>query len=184
MLTGTLGPIVSAAVAVQPGLGWRWTQYLTGILQAVTLLIGLIFIDETYPPKLLVAKASQLRHETGNWALHAKFEEWNVTIGDLAQKFLLRPIQLLCTPICFLIALYASFCYGILYMQLGGIPFIFREIRGWNQVPATLPFLCIMIGAFLGAIANTYNQILYNKAYHAAGDRAIPEKRLPPMMVG
>jgi hypothetical protein len=23
------------------------------------------------------------------------------------------------TPICFLVALYASFCYGILYMQLG-----------------------------------------------------------------
>ena len=26
----------------------------------------------------LVAKARRLRHETGNWALHAKFEEWDV----------------------------------------------------------------------------------------------------------
>jgi hypothetical protein len=145
--------------------------------------MGVIFIDETYPPKLLVSKAFQLRHETGNWALHAKFEEWNVNISDLVQKFLLRPIQLLFTPICALIALYASFCYGILYMQLGGIPFIFREIRGWKPVPASLPFLCIMIGAIFGAMANTYNQLLYNKAYHAAGNRPIPEKRLPPMMV-
>lgn len=88
------------------------------------------------------------------------------------------------TPICFLVALYASFCYGILYMQLGGIPIIFGEVRGWKQLPATLPFLGMLLGAFLGGAANVYNQLLYNKAYRAAGNRAVPEKRLPPMMVG
>lgn len=179
-----IGPIVSAAVVVQSDLGWRWTEYLTGILQAFVLVLGLIFIDESYPPKLLVYKARRLRHETGNWALHAKFEEWDVSIKELAKKFLVRPIQLLMTPICFLVALYASFCYGILYMQLGGIPIIFGEIHGWKQFVATLPFLCVFIGAVLGALANIYNQTLYNKAYHAAGNRAVPEKRLPPMMIG
>ncbi|KAF2742852.1 MFS general substrate transporter [Sporormia fimetaria CBS 119925] len=180
----SLGPIVSAAVVVQPNLGWRWTEYLTGILQAFVLFIGVVVIDETYPPALLVKKAQRLRHSTGNWALHAKFEEWDVSIKELAQKFLVRPFQLLGTPICLLVALYASFCYGILYMQLGGIPIIFGEIRGWKQLPASLPFLCILLGAFLGAGANTYNQLLYNKAYRAAGNRAVPERRLPPMMVG
>ncbi|KAK7433011.1 hypothetical protein QQZ08_000482 [Neonectria magnoliae] len=179
-----LGPIVSAAVVQDPSLGWRWTEYLTGILQAAVLVIAVIFIDESYPPILLVYKARRLRHDTGNWALHAQFEEWDVNVKQLAQKFLLRPIQLLCTPICFLVALYASFCYGILYMQLGAIPIIFGEIRGWTPFVSTLPFLCILVGAFLGCVANVYNQLLYNKAYHAAGDRAVPEKRLPPMMVG
>ncbi|KAL3958065.1 hypothetical protein ACCO45_008643 [Purpureocillium lilacinum] len=167
-----------------PLLGWRWTEYLTGILQAAILLIAIIFIDESYPPKLLVYKARRLRHESGNWALHARFEEWDVSVGELARKFLVRPVQLLLTPICFLVALYASFCYGILYMQLGAIPIIFGEHRGWGQLVATLPFLCIMIGASIGCGLNVYNQILYNKAYHAAGDRAVPEKRLPPMMLG
>ncbi|KAF7557058.1 hypothetical protein G7046_g6116 [Stylonectria norvegica] len=179
-----LGPIVSAAVVAQPNLGWRWTEYLTGILQAFVLLFALIFIDESYPPKLLVFKARRLRHETGNWALHAKFEEWDVSVAQMAKKFLLRPIQLLCTPICFLVALYASFCYGILYMQLGAIPIIFGELRGWGTFVASLPFLCILIGAIMGCLANVYNQTLYNKAYHAAGNRAVPEKRLPPMMFG
>jgi len=179
-----LGPIVSAAVVVQPSLGWRWTEYLTGILQSFILVIAIIFIDESYPPKLLVYKARRLRHETGNWALHAKFEEWDVSIAGLAEKFLVRPIQLLGTPICFLVALYASFCYGILYMQLGAIPIIFGEIRGWQLLPAELPFLSILVGAILGCGANVYNQTIYNKAYHAAGDRAVPEKRLPPMMFG
>jgi DHA1 family multidrug resistance protein-like MFS transporter len=179
-----LGPIVSAAFVANPSLGWRWTEYFTGILQAAILLIDIIFIDECYPPKLLIYKARRLRHETGNWALHTKFEEWDVSIKELSKKFLVRPIQLLLTPICFLIALYASFCYGILYMQLGGIPIIFRELRGWPAVSSTLPFLGILIGAIIGCSINAYNQILYNKVYHAAGNRAVPEARLPPMMLG
>ncbi|UPK95344.1 hypothetical protein LCI18_006279 [Fusarium solani-melongenae] len=179
-----LGPIVSAAVVQEPSLGWRWAEYLTGIVQVIFLILAVIFVDESYPPRLLVYKARRLRHETGNWALHAKFEEWDVSISQLAQKFLVRPVQLLSTPICFLVALYASFCYGILYMQLGAIPIIFGEIKGWGLLVSELPFLCIFIGAVLGCGANVYNQLLYNKAYHAAGDRAVPEKRLPPMMVG
>ncbi|KAL1603260.1 hypothetical protein SLS59_004356 [Nothophoma quercina] len=179
-----LGPIVSAAFVSNPSLGWRWTEYFTGIIQGAMLLIDIIFIDECYPPKLLVYKARRLRHETGNWALHAKFEEWDVSFSQLCRKFLVRPVQLLMTPICFLVALYASFCYGILYMQLGGVPIIFAELRGWPAVSSTLPFLGIFLGACFGCGINSYNQTLYNKAYHAAGDRAVPEKRLPPMMLG
>ncbi|KAI4929642.1 uncharacterized protein J4E92_005307 [Alternaria infectoria] len=179
-----LGPIVSAAFVANPSLGWRWTEYFTGILQATILFIDIIFIDECYPPKLLVYKARRLRHETGNWALHTKFEEWDVSIKELSKKFLLRPLQLLMTPICFLVALYASFCYGILYMMLGGIPIIFGEMRGWPAVSATLPFLGILVGAIIGCSINAYNQLLYNKVYRAAGNRAVPEARLPPMMLG
>lgn len=65
-------------------------------------------------------KARRLRHETGNWALHAEHEEWDVGLKELAEKYLIRPFQLLMTPICFLVALYASFVYGILYLGLGG----------------------------------------------------------------
>lgn len=180
----TVGPIVSAAVAVQPGYGWRWTEYITGMLQASVLLMAVIFVDETYPPRLLVWKAARLRHESGNWALHAKFEEWDVSIEELARKFLVRPVQLLCTPICFLVALYASFCYGILYMQLGAIPIIFYEVRGWPFVSSELPFLALCLGTITGAGINIANQLNYNKSYHAAGDHAVPEKRLPPMMLG
>jgi DHA1 family multidrug resistance protein-like MFS transporter len=144
----------------------------------------MIILDESYPPMLLVYKARRLRHETGNWALHAKHEEWDVSVKELSQKFLIRPFQLLGTPICFLVALYASFCYGILYMQLGAIPIIFEETRHWPSVSSTLPFLSILIGAILGCAANVYNQRIYNVYFHLAGDRAVPEKRLPPMCVG
>jgi hypothetical protein len=186
MLTSQLppGPVVSTILAQQPSLGWRWTEYLTGIIQAAVLLIGIIFIDESYPPLLLAEKAQKLRHETGNWALHARIEEWQISFSQLARKFLVRPIFILGTPICFSMTLYASFVYGILYMQLGAIPIIFHEIRGWHPIVAALPFLSIIIGASMGCATNIYNQFRYNKAYHAAGKRAVPEMRLPPMILG
>ena len=80
------------------------------------LLLDVLVLDETYPPVLLVTKARRLHHETGNWALHARHEEWDVSLKELANKFLMRSFRLLATPICFLVALYASFCYGILYL--------------------------------------------------------------------
>ena len=82
----------------------------------VILLIDLFVLDESCPGVVLVYKARQLRLETGNWALHAKHEEWNVTFSSLAHKYLIRPFQILVTPICFAMALYASFVYGILYL--------------------------------------------------------------------
>ncbi|KAK3985287.1 major facilitator superfamily domain-containing protein [Cladorrhinum sp. PSN332] len=179
-----LGPIVSSALVAEPELGWRWTQYLAGIMQGVILLVCILCVDESYPPRLLVEKAQRLRIETGNWGLHAKFEEWDVSIGELASKFLIRPVQLLATPICLLMAIYSSFCYGILYMQLGSIPIIFGEERGWSRVVATLPFLSLLIGCILGCGINLYNQKTYNEAFRAAGNQSLPEKRLAPMMVG
>ena len=80
------GPIVGAALVVQPSLRWRWTEYLTGIIQLAILVLDILVLDETYPPRLLVYKARRLRHQSGNWALHAKFEEWDVSIQELANK--------------------------------------------------------------------------------------------------
>lgn len=41
-----------------------------------------------------------------------------------------RPFQMLLTPICFSVALYASFVYGILYANLAAFPTEFEEERG------------------------------------------------------
>jgi MFS transporter, DHA1 family, multidrug resistance protein len=175
------GPIVGAAFVVQPSLGWRWTEYFTGIISLAIVVLDVIFIDESYPPKLLVYKARRLRHQSGNWALHAKFEEWDVSFSELARKFLIRPFQLIMTPICGLVCLYNSFCYGILYMNLGAIPIIFEENRGWKPVPGELPFLSLLVGVIGGASVNVWNQFRYNRKAHG---QVVPELRLIPMMGG
>lgn len=179
----TLGPIIGGAV-VQSYLGWRWTEYLTGIFQLSILALDLLVLEETYPPVLLVYKARRLRFEGGNYALHATHEEWDVSISELAHKYMVRPFNMLGTPICLAMATYASFVYAFFYAQLAAFPVVFQEIRGWGQVTGSLPFLALLVGILIGAAANIINQSFYLRAYVAAKNRPVPEARLPPMMGG
>jgi len=148
------------------------------------LVLDVIILDESYPPALLVKKAQRLRHETGNWALHARHEEWDVSLKELFNKFGMRPFQLLATPICFLMALYASFVYGILYLCLAAFPIQFAENRGYGPVVSELPFLAILLGTIIGGCANILNNRFYTKRFRANNNRPVPEARLPPMMFG
>ncbi|KAF5874273.1 putative mfs multidrug protein [Botrytis fragariae] len=79
----TIGPIVGGAIT-SSYLGWRWTEYITGIMQMAVLLLGALVLNETYPDALLVAKARRLRHDTGNWALHARHEERSFSFREMA----------------------------------------------------------------------------------------------------
>ncbi|KAI9832244.1 MAG: hypothetical protein M1819_004422 [Sarea resinae] len=178
-----LGPIIGGAV-VQSYLRWRWTEYLTAIWMFFILILDVLILDESYPPVLLVYKARRLRHESGNWALHARHEEWDVSLRELATKYLVRPFQMLLTPICFLVALYASFVYGIVYLNLASFPIVFQEHRGWNPLVGSLPFLALLIGILFGAVVNILNQGFYISRLKANNGRPVPEARLPPMMIG
>ncbi|KAJ6095353.1 hypothetical protein N7486_006099 [Penicillium sp. IBT 16267x] len=153
---------------------------ITGMIMALSFVLGMIFLDESYPPVLLVYKSRQLRPRSGNWALHAQHEEWDATLSELASKYLVRPFQLLMTPICVAVALYASFVYGILYLSLASFPIEFQELRGWNALVGALPFLALLVGILLGAVVNMVNQRFYSRRFQAK----VPEARLPPMMIG
>ncbi|KAG9244730.1 major facilitator superfamily domain-containing protein [Calycina marina] len=179
----TLGPVVGGAI-VNSYLGWRWTEYVTGIMMMLFLILDVIILDESYPPALLVFKARRLRHETGNWALHAEHEEWDVGFVEIADKFLMTPFRLLVTPICFLVALYASFVYGIVYLCLGAIPIAFAQGRGWGPVVSELPFLALLMGVVIGGGLNILNNKFYIRAFEKNDNKPLPEARLPPMMGG
>ncbi|KAF7901290.1 hypothetical protein EAF00_003511 [Botryotinia globosa] len=179
----TMGPIVGGAIT-SSYLGWRWTEYITGIMQMAVLLLGALVLNETYPDALLVAKARRLRHDTGNWALHAKHEERSFSFREMVNKFLMRPFRLLGTPICFLMVLYASFVYGILYLCLAAIPVQFALARGYGPVTSELPFLALLLGTIFGGTANILNNKFYTRKFEANDNQPAPEARLPPMMIG
>lgn len=178
-----LGPIIGGAF-IQTNVSWRWAEILTGIFITVVWVLDILILDESYPPVLLVYKARRLRISTGNWALHAKHEEWEVSLKEMIHKFGIRPFQMLATPICFAVALYASFVYGILYANLASFPIEFEGERGWNPLVGALPFLGLLIGILIGGGANILNAKFYAKKFHANGNKPVPEARLPPMMIG
>lgn len=96
----------------------------------MVLILDVFFLHKSYAPVLLVYKAQKFRYQSGNWALHAKHEEWDLSVNGLAQKYLVRPFQLLGRPICSLMVLYAAFAYTILCANLASFPVSFQEIRG------------------------------------------------------
>ncbi|GJC90388.1 efflux pump bik6 [Colletotrichum liriopes] len=179
------GPVVGGAlVQTQGSMGWRWTQYVTGIYMATIFALDVLLLDESYAPALLVAKAKQMRHQTRQWAWHAQHEERDPTIKEMTKKFMLRPLQLLGTPIGFLFSLHSSFVYSIVYLNLGAFPIVFQEIRGWNPFIGSLPFLALLVGITFGAAINFKSQAYYRTCMAANKGVAVPEARLPPMMIG
>ncbi len=180
----TLGPIVGAAI-VSSKLGWRWTEYITAIWVFCILTLDLLFIQETYVPKILSQKAARLRKSTRNWALHSKFEENSPTFSEIMEKHMGRPVKMLFTePILMCICFYASFVFGILYLSIAAFPIIFQQERGWSPLIGSLPFLAMFFGIICSGGINALNQKFYIRKFHANNNRPIPEARLPPMMIG
>lgn len=115
-----IGPEIGAimgAVLVESPLGWRWTAWTSLILGAVFSLIGFFILPETYLPVLEQRQARRLRREKKQWALHAKMDESSVSFKDFAVRYLTRPMAMLCLePILFLMTMYISFVFGLVYL--------------------------------------------------------------------
>ena len=181
----TIGPLVGAAATVSPGLGWRWTEYIEAIWVASVLILALATMPELYPPVLLKRKAQRLRKETGDNRYWHPHESQKINLENALSKYLSRPARMLITePMVTCVAIYASFVYGVLYMTLVMFDIVYRELRQWDLVLSTLPFLAIMIGVIAAVFINLANQPRYARAVEKNKGRAVPEARLPPMAVG
>lgn len=87
-------------------------------------------------------------------------------------------------PMVTCIALYASFVYGLLFLTLEVFPIVFEEHRHFGLVVSTLPYLGLFVGVLFATLINLANQPWYRKAVQSNKGRAVPEARLPPMIVG
>ncbi|RPB16476.1 MFS general substrate transporter [Morchella conica CCBAS932] len=185
VFSGPLIAPIAGGFITESYLGWRWTEYTTAIMGFVALFLNIFFLEETYPPVILVAKASELRRLTRNWGIHAKQEEIEVNFKELISKNFGRPLKLLFSePIIFLLSLYTAFIYGILYIFLTAYPIVFREIRGYTLGVAALPYLGMVIGMILGGLMVIAFQPWTNKRMRANNNVPIPEDRLVPAIIG
>lgn len=115
-----MGPLMAPFIGgfiTESYLGWRWTMYISSFMGFLTFALLLFFLEETYPPVVLINKAAELRRRTKNWGIHAKQEEIEVDFKELIVKNVSRPMRILFTePIVLLITIYMSFIYGLLYL--------------------------------------------------------------------
>lgn len=179
-----VAPVVGGFI-VNSYLGWRWVQYITGIMGSLGLVLDVFLYEETYHPIILARKARELRRRTGNWGIYAPHETVELDIHDIVTKNLVRPLQmLLVEPILLLLTIYTAFIYGILYLCLEAYPLIFTQY-GFKGGVTELPYLSLMIGEMIACfISIFFFEPMYSRRMHAGGNKIIPENRLPPMMLG
>lgn len=187
-LTVFMGPLLAPFIGgfvVDSYLGWRWTQYLVAIMASAALILDVFFLDETYPPIVLIEKAAELRRRTRNWGIHAKQEEIEVDFRELVSKNFSRPIKILISePIVLLLSIYMAFIYGLLYLFMTAYPIVFQQIHGFNKGVGGLPYFGMAIGELIAGIFIIAMQPSYNKKLEANNNIPVPEWRLPPAIIG
>lgn len=187
-MTVFTGPLLAPFIGgfiVESYLGWRWTMYIASFMGWLAFGLDLLFMNETYPPVVLVEKAAELRRRTLNWGIHAKQEEIEVDFRELIQKNFTRPMWLLfLEPIVTLLSIYMAFIYGLLYLFLTAYPLVFMGVHRFNAGQSGLAFFGMIIGQLLAGISVLLTQPSYQRKLAANNGIPIPEWRLPIVIAG
>ncbi|OWB82485.1 hypothetical protein B5S33_g1111 [[Candida] boidinii] len=162
---------------------WRIPLYFSGLVDLALLAVALSTIKETYEPVLLQRYAKDYRIRTNNWAIHVKHDMWKLNREEIISVHLFRPFAMLMTPIILVIALFASYVYGLFYISITSFSEAFYLTRGWEGTIATLPNIALFLGVISGCVGNMLWANEYGKKVQLNGGLAIPEERFPIMMM-
>lgn len=86
--------------------------------------------------------------------------------------------MLVLDPIVLFLGILLAFVYGLLYLFLTAYPIVYQQIHGFNPGVGSLPYLSMMVGQFLSALAMILYQPWFYPKVKANNGRAMPEWHL------
>ncbi|KAL2408158.1 MFS-rype transporter paaT [Exophiala dermatitidis] len=177
-----IGPLAGGFLG--DAAGWRWLYWIQLILSGLCWLVLTFTIPETYAPSILDKRAKKLRKETGDMRYVTEKDIDARPIGEQLRIFLIRPLQLLfLEPIVFLISLYMSVLYGLLYMFFVAYPIVYVNGKGWSEGSTGLMFIPLAVGVIVSAgLSPLVNKHYLSLCAKAPGGKPPAEARLIPMM--
>ncbi|KAH8424304.1 MFS transporter [Aspergillus melleus] len=180
-----LAPTIGGFIIMNDSLGWRWTQYIPGILGGASFISLLLFHDESYVPVLLSQKAARLRHETKDWSIHAEHDELDISLNSIFHNYLALPLKMLALdPIILCMCTFGAFVYGLLYLFLTAYPIIFQQIHGMTPGVGGLPFIGVVVGQLLAGVVMFLGSPRMARQIKANGGQMVPEWLLPMAIPG
>ena len=184
LLGPAVGPIAGGFIAEKST--WRWVFWATSIVDVGIQVMGLFFLRETFPPKILGVKAKKLRKETGNTALHTEWESPDRTPMKILKVALIRPFRLLGTqPIVQALSCYMAYLYGLMYLVLSTFPTVWENVYHESVGIGGLNYVSLGVGFFLGTqICAPINDRIYRRLKKRNNNIGRPEFRVPLMVPG
>jgi multidrug resistance protein len=150
-----IGPIMGGFIAQRTD--WRWCFWVL-FIAAVVISTGIWILNpETNPVVLIEWKTAKLRKETGNTELQNVYTKdkpaEELTRRNILLQGLVRPLKLLFTsPIVFLLSLYVSFIFGLLYLIFTTVTEVFITVYGWSPEMCGLAYLGVGVGSMAAII--------------------------------
>lgn len=164
---------------------WRWIYWCFLIIAGFFYIIFVISVPETQHSTILKRRAKKLRRDTGDERYRSIAELKVKTFKQICNDSLLRPFVLLGELIIFLITLYMSVIYGLLYMFFFAYPMVYGEGKGWSDSMVGVMFIPIGVGVVISALIAPFVNRDYNRraqVYRDRGELPPAELRLIPMM--
>lgn len=150
---------------------------------AGVMWIASSLVPETYAPVILKKRAKRLRKETGNPKIMTEQEAQSMSLKELIQSCLIRPLYFAVTePVLDLMCFYVCLIYSLLYAFFFAYPVIFGELYGYNDAYIGLMLIPILIGACLALVTTPILERKYVALTHKR--KPTPEDRLIGAMVG
>ncbi|KAJ5482311.1 hypothetical protein N7475_001123 [Penicillium sp. IBT 31633x] len=180
-----IGPIAGGFLGQE--VGWRWVFWIL-LIAGGALSVGVeILNEETYATVLIKWKTAKLAKETGRTDLRSAYDadKEPAAVREILIQSLKRPVLLFFkSPIVFLLCIYMSFIYGLLYLFFTTIPGVFTQRYGFSNGLSGLAYLGIGFG-FIGglAIIAFTNDRMVMASTAKNGGKFEPEMRLPTMII-
>ncbi|KAI1661179.1 MFS general substrate transporter [Daldinia decipiens] len=176
-----IGPLVGGFLS--DAAGWRWLYWIHLILAFIVWILITFTVPETYAPTILAKRAKKMREQTGEADYVTEEDIDKRPFSERLAIFLIRPFQLLFGElIVFLISLYMSVLYGLLYMFFVAFPIIFQEGKGYSAGITGLMFIPLAVGVVCSAVCAPLVNAHYRKLIAKHNGLPPPELRLIPMM--
>ncbi|KAH7075605.1 putative MFS multidrug transporter [Paraphoma chrysanthemicola] len=159
-LAPVVGPILGGFVSQY--LGWRWAYWILTMVTIPLNILMFLFMQDSNHPTILERKTRRLSKELDRNDLRSQLE-LPLPPRDVLARSLMRPMKFLCkSPIIFIIALYISICYGIMYLMLTTIPDVFQTIYNFEIQYTGLAYIGLGLGLFisLGFILKTNDKMV------------------------